>query len=525
MFFQNQNTPSDWHFKTEPQKTACLSYENGCIWPRGKMLGGSHGMNAMLYIRGHKRDYDQWEALGNPTWNYETALEYFKKSELNKNESYVKHRNGKYHNDKGNLIVDTYGAPDPFGNIFIDAGKEFGYDFIEEWNREDLLGYAFAQGTLHNGRRQSVAKAFLVPAKDRPNLHIIKHAHVTRIVFNENVAVGVEFVYNGTHKMIAKNRKEVILSAGAVSSPPLLMLSGIGPKEHLRKFNIPIKVNAAVGKNLQDHVVVPVFFEFHRSSPQQDSLTDILDNIYNYAVHNTGPLTAFGLSNLVAFLNTENGTGYPDIQLHFVAFKQNAPELKAYLNLQKMVAPVTDALHEQNKHSEIVAVYVILLNPKSVGKIELNSNSGIDPPKIFANYFDHGNDMATMLRGVKQQVAMTETKSYRKHEGKFLHLPISVCDQFAFKSDDYFRCYIQHFSWTLYHAVGTSKMGPDTDLEAVVDHRLRVKGVQRLRQIDAGIMPVLVSANTNAAAIMIGERGADFIKEDWNYVPATKDEL
>lgn len=518
MFFSNQNSAADWNFRTEPEN-ACLAYEDGCVWPRGKMLGGSHGMNAMLYIRGHDRDYDQWEALGNPTWNYETVLKYFKKSEANQNLSFVEHQDGKYHGNKGYLIVDKYGEPDSFSKIFLDAGKEIGYEFVDDLNREHLLGYAYAQGTIHKGFRQSVAKTFLGPAKDRPNLHVIKHAHATRILFNGNDASGVEFIYNGTHKMRAINRKEIVLSAGAVSSPPLLMLSGIGPKEHLQKFNIPVTVDAAVGKSLQDHVIARVFLGFHRSSPEKETLLDLLDQVYNFAIHKTGRLTGIGTSDLVAFVNTQNGTGYPDIELHFLSFKKNSLEFEPYLDLAKVIEPTASALLEHNKHVEIGVIYVILLNPKSAGRIELNSASSTDPPKIFANYFADDDDMETLLRGVKQQVDLTETKTYRKHEGEFLHLPIPACDQYAFKSDDYLRCYIRHFSCTLFHPTSTSKMGPDTDPDAVVDHRLRVKGVNRLRQADAGIMPVIVSANTNAATIMIGERAADFIKEDWNDAP------
>lgn len=479
----------------------------------------------MLYIRGHDRDYEQWEALGNPTWNYETALKFFKKSEANQNESFVNHKNGKYHSNKGYLTVDSYGEPHPLGEVFIGAGKEIGYDYIGDLNREHLLGFAYAQGTIHKGRRHSVAKTFLVPAKDRPNLHIIKHAHVTQILIENNEAVGVEFIYNGTHKMRANNLKEVILSAGAVSSPPLLMLSGIGPKEHLEKFNIPVKVDAAVGRNLQDHLMARVFFEFHRSTAKEDTPVDMLNNIFNFAIHNKGPLTGFGISNLVAFVNTQNGTGYPDIELHYVGFKKNSPEFKAYLELEKMNERIASALIEHNKRAEIAVVYVILLNPKSVGHIELNSASSTDPPKIFTNYFEHKDDLETLLRGVKQQIALTETETYRKHEGEFLQVPLPECDQYEFKSDDYLRCYIQHFTWTLFHPVSTSKMGPNSDPDAVVDYRLRVKGVKGLRQVDAGIMPVIVSANTNAATIMIGERGADFIKEDWDYEPSSKEEL
>lgn len=474
-------------------------------------------MNAMFYIRGNDRDYDRWEELGNPTWNFETALRYFKRSEANQNESFVMYRNGRYHSDKGKLIVGAYGKPLPFGDIYIGAGKEQGYEYIEDINRDQLLGYVHVQGTVLNARRQSVAKTFLIPAKDRPNLHIIKHAHVTRILFDGVEAVGVEFIYNGTQLMTAHSRKEVVLSAGSISSPPLLMLSGIGPRDHLEKFGIPVKVDAAVGKNLQDHIMVKLFFEFHRSSAQQDSPLDMLDNIYNFAIHNSGPLSGFGVSDLVAFVNSQNGTGYPDVQLHFLSYTRNSPLLTAYLDLhEKLDDRTVNALIEVNKRSEVGVIYVVLLNPKSVGRIELRSNLSTDPPKIFANYFEDDEDMATMLRGVKQQVAMTETETFREHEGELVHIPIPECDSLDFKSDEYFRCYIQHMSGTLYHPVGTSKMGPCTDTEAVVDDRLRVKGVKKLRQVDAGIMPQLVSGNTNAATIMIAERGVNFIKEEWN---------
>lgn len=485
---------------------------DGCSWPRGKMLGGSHGINAMLYVPGHKQDYDNWEQLGNPTWNWKNANEYFKKSKTNQNST-----NGRYHNDRGYLKVNRYGEPDQFGEIFKNAGKEYGYDYIEDIDDVNLLGYYHTKGTIHNGTRQSVAKTFLIPAKDRPNLHIIKHAHVTKILIEDNNAVGVEFIYNGTHKLIAKNQKEIVLSAGAVASPQLLMLSGIGTKEHLEQHNIPVKKILAVGKNLQDHIYVPLYFEFHRSAPLESTQTDLLDNIYNYIVHKSGSFSNIGVADLIGFLNTANHTGYPDIQLHFLSFKKKSIELLTYLTMYNLKAEIQNTLIEQNKKTEIAIVYVILLNPKSIGKIELRSSKATDKPKIFANYFANNVDMETLVRGVKQQVGLTETETYRKHEGAFIRLPLPECDRFDYESDEYFKCYINHLSTTLFHPVGTSKMGPDTDPDAVVDHRLNVKGIKGLRQIDAGIMPVIVSANTNAATIMIAERGADFIKEDWRH--------
>lgn len=481
------------------------------------MLGGSHGINAMLYIRGTDVDYDSWEKLGNPTWNYENALRYFKKSEGNKTP--LKLRDTKHHSDGGPLIIDEFMKPDEhdsYAKIFMDAMNETGHEYLTDLNGGKWLGYGHTQATIHNGRRQTTAKNFLIPASKRPNLHIIKYAHVTKILFEDGAAVGVEFIYKNEHKMLATASKEVILSAGSVSSPPILMLSGIGPKEHLQKLNIPIVADLPVGRNLQDHITTHLFFEFNRESPEQFTPSDLLDYLHEYAVHQKGILAHIGVSSLQSFINTQNDSKYPDIQMVFIAFKKKAHDLPQYLQVLGMKQSFASFLLEKNKQSEIGVIYVILSQPKSFGKIELRDKNPFTKPRITPNYFHHADDMETMLRGVKHNINFTQTNSFKSNGGEFIQIPIDECDKFPFKSDEYLRCYIQYFSFTLYHPTSTSRMGPNEDTNSVVDSRLKVKGVKGLRQVDAGIMPHLISVNTNAATIMIGERGADFIKEDWN---------
>lgn len=424
--------------------------------------------------------------MGNPTWDWETVLKYMKKSEGNQNPEFVKHKNGKFHSDKGPQMVDFFGELDPMSKIFIEAGQELGIKFVDDINTENVLGYVNAQATVSNGRRQSTAKSFLVPAKNRTNLHIVKHAHVQKILINdENIATGVEFLYKNEKIIRVTNRKEVILSAGAVSSPQLLMLSGIGPKEILEKQNIKIKHNSGVGRNLLDHIYTALFFSFHRSSPTKESPIDVLDTIYNFAIHNKGPLTNLGSAQTIAMISTKNGTD-PDIELHLLMVEQSSWKFKEYVKSRNFHETIENALLEANEKSDIGVVYPTLLQPKSTGFIELKSSSPKDKPRIVPKYFSDETDMNTMLCAVKQQISYEKTETYRKHEGEFLKLPLDECDKFEFKSDDYLRCYIKYFSATLYHPVGTGRMS-DTDSDAVVNSRLNVRGVNRLRQVDAGI--------------------------------------
>lgn len=514
-YFPIQNTEHDWQFRSEPSDKACRSIKNGCFWPRGKMLGGCHGLNGVVYMRGNKADYDGWEALGNPTWDFDNVLEYFKKSELNANHTFVNYQNGKWHSDRGEMMVKHYHQTEEMRSVFTDAAKEFGYDFVHDLNADISLGYANAQGTLRDGRRESTAAAFLKPAKNRKNLHVIKYAHVTKVLFDSsNTAIGVEFTYNKKQKLVAKAKKETILSAGAVSTPQLLMLSGIGPKKHLKKLGIKVKKDLPVGKNLQDHLIVPVVFQFHKSTAQPEDSTALLDDLYNFAIHRKGRLSGIGTINLVGLVNTENHTGYPDIELqHFNQHKQS-PMLKTLLYAMDYEEEVIKPILAANNEGETNMVYVELLRPKSTGEILLRSKDPKDAPIIIPNYLTEDEDVKTLIRGIRYQANFENTKTFKKHEGKLVRIPFADCDKHEYMSDKYWICYMSHLATTVYHPVGTTWMS-DTHPDAVLDSQLRVKGIKRLRVIDAGSIPKQVSGNPNAAVIMVAEKGADFIRNKW----------
>lgn len=524
LFFTLQKTAYDWQY-TAKTKNGCKSYKSGCLWPRGKMLGGSGAMNAMIYLRSHRRDYDHWQELGNTEWGYENVLKYFKKSEQNTNDQIAQYHNGKYHNQNGLLKVGSYRSNHPMDSAiercYIAAGAEAGYEYVDDFNSDTLLGYSRVQGTIYNGRRQSTAKAFLIPAKDRPNLHVIKNAQATKIHFDRNnLATSVDFTYNGEQMMNVKTKKEIIVSGGAISSPQLLLLSGVGPKKHLEQFNIDVKLDLAVGRNLQDHLIVPMFFSFDQS--ENPLSENILNDTMNLLMYNRGPYTAVGITDLVSFINTVNGSGFPDVETHHFEYAVQSPGLQLYLNAVGFGENIQAKLFEVNQKKPISMNFVVLLNPTSVGRIKLKSIDPMDKPEIFANYLDTANDWQTILNGVRYQYNQTNSKAFKKYSGSFIRVPLPKCDQLEYLSDAYFKCYIDAMTTTVYHPVGTAKMGPAKDKQAVVDSRLRVHGIKNLRVIDASIMPTIVSSNTNAPTIMIGEMGADLIKEDWN---AARDEL
>lgn len=478
----------------------------------------------MIYLRGNRRDYDTWRDLGNPTWGYDEILPYFRKSEHNLEDDFVKYENGKFHSDKGMLKVGRYrpeNDSNTIENCFVNAGKDAGYDHVDDFNTNTILGYGRVQGTVYNGRRETTAKAFLIAAKDRPNLHIIKHAHATKIVINDSgKATGIEFIYQNKEKLIANVKKEIVVSGGTLSSPHLLMLSGVGPEKHLKTLNIPVKKSLAVGKNLQDHLIAPMFFSFHRSKSEQLIPENILQNTIDLLLYNKGEYTSLGITDLVGYINTVNGTGYPDIELHHFDYKKDSLALKSYLDIVGYGEDVQKTLTEESKHSEMAMVFVVLLNPKSKGSVKLNSADPLEKPAIFPNYLDEKEDWQTLLNGVKYQYNQIQSDAFKEHEGTFMRLPLAECDELPFASDKYFKCYINHMATTVYHPVGTCKMGPSSDKKAVVDSRLRIHGIPNVRVADASIMPILVSSNTNAPSIMIGEKCADFIKED-----STHDEL
>lgn len=483
-------------------------------------MGGSSGINAMLYVRGNAADYDEWEELGNAGWGWKSALEYFKKAEHNKIGDWI----GEYHGGDGPLRVDFFSHVDSFRDIFGESATENGHLFVDDINIPNFMGYTTVQGTIHEGKRFSSAKAYLLPAKNRTNLHIIKNAHVKNINFENKKAVSVDFIYEKNEEMTVRAKKEIILSAGAIGTPQILMLSGIGPKKHLAKQEIPLVQNLPVGQNLQDHVIVPVFYRFNRNKQNTIRHDEFVNNIYLLTSQGTGPLTGHNAVDLTGFINTlDSKANIADIQLHHFSFHKKSPELKYFLETIGFADEITKSILETNEKEDVVCVPVTLLRPKSIGSIRLRSNDYTKTPKIFANYLKHQDDVDTLVRGINIANKVLDTKPFSENEGYLLRVNITECNNL--KGDKYWICYTRHMSTTLYHPTSTAKMGPPGDSSAVVDPRLKVHGIEGLRVVDASIMPNIVRGNTNAPAIMIGEKASDMIKEDWSDAKIDHNEL
>ncbi|XP_072746549.1 glucose dehydrogenase [FAD, quinone]-like [Anoplolepis gracilipes] len=522
------HTASDWGFKTESSSNYCLAMnDHQCYWPRGKVLGGSSVLNGMLYVRGNRKDYDYWAALGNPGWNYDSVLPYFKKSEDIRAEELA---DSPYHQKGGYLTVERFKYNPPIIEYLLHSGEELGYK-LHDINGENQTGFTYSYGTLRDGLRCSTAKAFLRPASKRKNLHVSLKSFVKKILMKKDgrskIAYGVVFCKDWK-RLVIKAKREVILSAGTINSPQLLMLSGIGPRDHLEEMNISVMHHLpGVGQNLHDHVgMAGITFiveppheldhykqnRFTRNPSEVRSLKSIEELIKN----SDGPLYTNTISGGMAFINTKYAEepDYPDIQLMFSGDSDFGPTVaNSYgINLK------TAAALYKNITDDIYAfgIFPYLLRPRSRGFIKLNSKDPKKAPKIVPNYFGDPHDLQVLVESVKFLEKFIRTRSMRKLNARLNPGKIPECSQFSSWSNEYWTCYGSHFTSTIFHPVSTCKMGPVNDSYAVVDARLKVHGIQGLRVIDASIMPRITSGNTNAPTIMIAEKGADMIKEDWS---------
>lgn len=511
-----QKTHHDWEYYLEKSDKASLAMKKGCFWPRGKMLGGSSSINAMMYIRGNRRDYDSWYDMGNPGWSYRQVLKYFKKSEANRlaeeSEEFAA-----FHGKDGPMNVDMFFSYDPIKDMLVEAAKEMGYNLVSDPNAEDQMGFTFMQGTVDYGHRVSTAKAFLAPIVNRTNLHVIKDAYATDLVINDDGVVEGVHMWYGFEHLTAIAKKEVILAAGAIGSPHILLNSGIGPKEHLEDIGIEVVKDLPVGKNLQDHAVVFVPLKLHKSFAQPIPESDLIDDIYNYYMHGVGGLSHLGVLDFTGFVHTQNRSSeFPDIQFHYFQYRMGEEKrLNMVLDKYGYDDNVRQSFLSGIEKSELLLVMVVLLQPKSTGKIELRSKHLLDRVRIFGNYLEEQEDVDTLIRGVNVVKRLIHTKNAKKHEAELLQVELPGCAHIKFDEPGYWECYVRQMTATVYHPTSSCKMGPDSDPEAVVDARLKVKGLKGLRVIDASIMPNIISGNTNAPSIMIGEKGSDMIKEDW----------
>lgn len=508
----------DWKYQTQPSpnRSYCLAMQaDRCNWPRGKVLGGSSVLNAMIYVRGNKNDYDLWETLGNVGWSHDNVLPYFKKSEDNRNPYLAK---SPYHSTGGYLTVQEAPWRTPLSVSFLKAGMELGYE-VRDLNGEQQTGFMLAQATIRRGSRCSTAKAFLRPVRLRRNLHIALNSQVTKILINsKRRAYGVQFIRNGM-KYTIKASKEVIVSAGSINSPQLLMLSGIGPASHLAEHNIPVIADLKVGHNLQDHVGLggltfiindPISFTKARFSKPAYAV--------EYVVNERGPMTCPGIEGL-AFVNTKYAPKsglWPDVQFHFGPGSVNSDAGDNIRNIVNLRERVYNTVYKPLIKSETWTILPLLLRPKSTGWVRLKSANPLEYPTIDPNYFAHKEDIQILTEGIKIAMSISNTTAFQRHGSRPLTIPMPGCKHLELFSDEYWECSMKHFTFTIYHPTGTCKMGPSDDPDAVVDPRLRVYGVTNLRVADASIMPTIVSGNPNAPVIMIGEKVSDMIKQDWS---------
>jgi len=512
-----QKTNLDWQYQTEPQPGEnCLAMQGGrCNWPRGKVLGGSSVLNYMLYVRGNRRDYDSWAANGNTGWSYDDVLPYFTKSEDNRNPYLAK---SKYHGTDGFLTVQEGPYRTPLAAAFIAAGEELGYQ-NRDCNGEFQTGFMFPQGTVRRGVRCSSAKAFLRPVRNRPNLHIAMHAHVHRILVDSSKrAYGV--LLQRKDKMYAiVARKEVILSAGAIGSPQILMLSGIGPASHLQSLGIPVHADLPVGYNLQDHISGRgMVYLINTTVSFVETRFINLPAIAKYYTTNDGPLTALSGTEGLAWVNTkyaDPNDDYPDMQLQFIAGSTVSDGGRTLRYNDGLTDAVWDKYYEPISYADSWQPIPIVLRPRSRGRIMLKTTDPYDKPLIYANYFQDEHDLKVMIEGMKIGLALSKTDAFQQFGSRFYDRPFPGCEHIELWTDDYWGCFLRHYSTTLYHQAGTCKMGNASDPSAVVDPQLRVYNIRNLRVADASIMPTVVSGNTNAPTIMIGEKVADMIKETW----------
>ncbi|MDO9413988.1 MAG: choline dehydrogenase [Pseudolabrys sp.] len=473
------NAKYNWLYKSEPEPEL-----NGreIIQPRGKVLGGSSSINGLIYLRGQPQDFDHWRQLGNSGWSFDDVLPYFRKSEDQERGADDMHGTG------GPLAVSDV-EKHPLCEAFIEATEQAGFPRTEDFNGRDQEGAGYFQLTARNGRRRSTAAGFLKQARKRPNLVVATGALATRVLFDGSRATGIAYTQNGLQHT-AHAAAEVILAGGAFNSPQLLQLSGVGPAEHLRSLGIPVVADRqGVGADLQDHFQVRMQYRCTEPITMNDFVNDWRQRIHGglrYMTSRKGMLT-IGAGYAGAFLRTRRELETPDVQIHFILFSADS---------------LGGGLHPFPGFTASVCQ----LRPESRGTVRIKSRDPAAAPAIQPRYLSSQFDIDTILDGMKLQRTIMSQKAMQHYIAEE-RVPGAACT-----SDADLLAYARATGTTIFHPTSTCRMGSDP--AAVVDKRLRVHGISGLRVIDASIMPTVVSGNTNAAVVMIAEKGADMVLED-----------
>ncbi|XP_075157538.1 glucose dehydrogenase [FAD, quinone]-like [Haematobia irritans] len=508
----------DWGYRTQPSEEFCLAMKgNQCRFPRGKVMGGSSVLNFMIYTRGNRKDFDNWSQLGNYGWSYDDVLPYFKKLE----DCQIPNSDEEYAGLKGPVRITQPLWHSKVSAAFVQAALEEGSSYVD-YNGKDQIGVSYVKSTTDQSYRWSSNRVYLYPLKGkRPNLHIRKYSFVKRILIDPQTkkAYGVLFESQGKSFEI-KARLEVISSAGAINTPQLLMLSGVGPAKHLREIGIEPLANLPVGYNLQDHIASPIHIATNETTLKiEDFFT--LDNWLKLQSHNSklsipGGVEALGFYQLDP---TSDSDKWPDIELVQLAGSLSTnPATSIVFGLKDDIDQrlSTDIA---NKNNNVFVLVPMLLRPRSKGRLLLRSKNPRKHPLIYPNFLKDPYDLQTILRGIKKIMELLEQPAMLQINATILqHCFSSCCHYGDVTTKAYWECYIRHFTMTIYHVSGTAKMGPKHDKSAVVDPRLRVYGIENLRVVDASIMPAIVAGHPNSAVYMIAEKAADMIKQDYGII-------
>ncbi|CAH1107818.1 unnamed protein product [Psylliodes chrysocephalus] len=511
LMYNLQETEEDWAYKTEPQNTSCLSMKNKqCKWPRGKVLGGSSVLNAMLYVKGNKANYDHWAELGNTGWDWDSIKEYFTELEQVLPPASETTPLG----TDGLLPLTKHYSNEPIKMSLQEAYEQVGIKYLEEQNPEKPIGTVDVPLCIDRGQRANTGKKILGNYQNRTNLLISLHSFVQKITIEEKVAKGVE-VEIGGNLLKLKAKKEVVLSAGAINSPQLLMLSGIGPKENLQSLGIDVVEDLPVGQFMQDHMI-----SWHEIKLSLDAIRypkGPADPLYEYFIRQEGPLSSLSLTNFLTFLNTKNDSMWPDFGFHYFLFPPNdqllGPGVRKGVGF---VDSIATTMSNECKSNPCLMMIPTLLTPKSMGQIMLKSKNPRDYPLIYSGSFTDKDDedITVMVEAIRFNERLIQTPALQKYNPEVIRFPIPECDKLEYGSDAYWACFMRNVASTLYHPTSTCRMGVQKN-ESVVDPRLRVHDVKNLRVVDASIMPRVTSGNTHAPSMMIGFKASVMIKEDW----------
>ncbi|XP_057338233.1 glucose dehydrogenase [FAD, quinone]-like isoform X2 [Microplitis mediator] len=459
-------TELDWQYRTTNEKNACLSTNGSCGWPRGRNLGGSSVHNGMMYIRGHARDYDDWEFMGNEGWSWRDVLPHFMNMEDNGNIDMV---DDKYHSTGGPLRVEKFPWRPSISDDILRAAEDKGFGLSNDLNDDTITGFTIAQSTSKNGVRVSSASAFLRPVRDRPNLDIALNATVTKILIESRRAIGVLYIQ-------------------------------VGPKQHLKEIRVPV-VNdlAGVGENLQNHVSYTLAYTISQPNEYDLNWAAALE----YVSHQRGPMSSTGMSQITGIISSSYSTpDHPDLQFYFGGFQATCA-----------TTGQIGTLIDNNLRS--ISISPTNLHPRSRGFIRLADNNPVSKPIIQANYFQDPQDVAVLIEGIQLAISLMNSSELAKFNLTLINPSIQACSQFMYLSEEYWSCVVKQDTGPENHQAGSCKMGPVNDPMAVVDSKLKVHGINGLRVADTSIMPKVTSGNTGAPAMMIGERAAAFIKHDW----------